>query len=148
MHYLMKTLPVLALLVTGVPLTATAHERSDSKANFDNEFDRTHASHQQPLHSRHGKRHDGLMAKVDVRQDRQWRRIKRGIRSGELSRKEAKKLKRQQRRIAGLKQAFLDDGRLSRKERHILMDRLDAASERIYRLKHNDRERGYHFAHK
>ena len=149
MHYLIKTLPVLAVLAIAIPVTASAHERSATKSNFDDSVGRPSASHQQSLPSYDAKHHDTYRAKVDARQERQWRRIKQGVRSGELNRKEVKKLKRQQRKIAGLERSFFDDGRLSRKERRVLMDRLDAASERIYRLKHNDRQSdGYDSAHR
>jgi hypothetical protein len=79
--------------------------------------------------------------RFEQRQDRQHWRIKQGIRSGELTRKEAKRLHRQQRRLEKLANRFADDGYLDRQERRELRRRLNAASDRIYRLKHNDRYR-------
>lgn len=81
-------------------------------------------------------------ASINARQDRQARRIKQGVRSGELVRKEAKQLRRQQRRIADLEHEFRADGRFSKKERRIIQAKLDKASDRIYELKHNHRSRG------
>ena len=66
------------------------------------------------------------------------------MRSGELTRKEAKRLRKQHRHIARLERKFSKDGFLSRHERRKLRRELDAASDRIYRLKHNDRYRGGH----
>lgn len=79
--------------------------------------------------------------KFDHRLDRQDMRIENGIESGELTRKEARRLRKQQRRIARLKRDFRRDGHLTRKERRTLKNELSRASKRIYRLKHNDRYR-------
>ncbi len=78
---------------------------------------------------------------VDRRQARQERRIEHGIESGELTRHEVRRLMRQQRKICDLEQAVEADGHLSRHERRMLHEKLDRASDRIYRLKHNDRRR-------
>jgi hypothetical protein len=85
-----------------------------------------------------GYRHDRL----EQRLDRQHWRIKQGVRSGELTRKEAKRLRKQQRHIARMENRFARDGHLDRHERRTLRRELDAASDRIYRLKHNDSYRG------
>ena len=79
--------------------------------------------------------------RFEQRQDRQHRRIQKGIRSGELTRKEAQRLRKQQRRIEKMADRFTYDGYLDRRERRELKRRLNAASDRIYRLKHNDRYR-------
>ncbi len=79
--------------------------------------------------------------RIEKRLDRQHHRIKRGVRSGELTWREAKRLHKQQRRIARLKRRFLDDGYLDHHEHNRLLRKLDRASDRIYRLKHNDRYR-------
>ena len=78
---------------------------------------------------------------LDKRQTRQLRRIEHGIDSGELTRKEARKLTRQQRQIARVEKEFSSDGHYSRKERRILEAKLDKAGGGIYRKKHNDRVR-------
>lgn len=71
----------------------------------------------------------------------QMRRIQQGIHSGELTRKEAKTLRREQRNIRRLKKRFVRDGRISRHERRTLKRRYVRADRRIYRLKHNHRVR-------
>ncbi|MDJ0739346.1 MAG: hypothetical protein QNJ91_06495 [Gammaproteobacteria bacterium] len=84
--------------------------------------------------------------RLEQRLDRQHYRIKQGVRSGELTRKEAKRLRRQQRHIAKLERRFYRDGYLDHHERRALRRKLNAASDRIYRLKHNDRVRYYDVA--
>ncbi len=81
--------------------------------------------------------------RIERRLDRQQMRIQEGVRSGELTRHEAQRLRQQHRRIVHLKRDFMSDGRLSHKERHALMERLDKASSHIYSLKHNRRDRGH-----
>lgn len=83
--------------------------------------------------------------RFEQRIDRQHDRIRHGIRNGELTRKEAKKLRRENRHIAKLERKFTRDGRLDRNERRTLRRELDQASRKIRKLKHNDRyrDRGY-----
>jgi Skp family chaperone for outer membrane proteins len=86
--------------------------------------------------------HDGY-SKFDQRIERQQQRIKQGVRTGELTKKEIKKLRKQQRHIKKLNRQFEKDGHLSHYERKTLKRKLNLASKRIYRLKHNDRYRRY-----
>lgn len=72
------------------------------------------------------------------RLERQQYRIEKGIDSGALTRKEAKKLRRQQRKIRMMVRHFREDGVLTRAERHKVRDKLDRASDRIWAFKHND----------
>ncbi len=78
--------------------------------------------------------------RVDKRQYQQQQRIAQGIESGRLTPREWAKLDRQQDKIARLENRFKSDGWLSRKEKRILNKKLNAASQRIYRLKHNGRQ--------
>lgn len=83
--------------------------------------------------------------RVDRRQDRQWDRIQDGINSGELSRGEARRLMRGQRRIARMEDRFERDGYISPRERRKLERSLNRMNKRIKRAKHNDLPRhGYH----
>lgn len=91
-----------------------------------------------PVQAGH-RHHDG--GGLEQRFDRQEQRIRHGVRAGELTRKEAKKLKKQQRGIARLERRFTRDGHLDRRERKVLHNRLDRASDRIARYKHNDNRR-------
>ena len=77
------------------------------------------------------------------RAERQKMRIKNGVKSGTLTKKEARKLRKQQKNLANLEEKFISDGFLSRSERKKLKKKRDKASDRIYRLKHNDEVRAY-----
>ncbi|MCP3669940.1 MAG: hypothetical protein GY814_05815 [Gammaproteobacteria bacterium] len=76
----------------------------------------------------------------DLEREQRWR-IKEGVRSGELTRKESKTLHREQRNIRRLKRHFVRDGRISRHERRTLRKRYSRAGRHIYRLTHNQRTR-------
>ncbi len=91
--------------------------------------------------------HDHKGGGIENRIDRQEHRIKKGIRSGELTKREAAKLRKNQRRVERMYDRFTDNGRLSRKERKKLQQALDKNSKKIYRLKHNDRQRDYRARH-
>jgi hypothetical protein len=84
--------------------------------------------------------HSGY-SKLDNRIEQQHNRINKGVRMGELTKKEAQKLRKQHRQIKKLSRQFNKDGHLSRFERKILKRELNLASHRIYDLKHNDRIR-------
>ena len=73
------------------------------------------------------------------RQVKQQKRIHQGLKSGELTPKEALQLEREQRRIQKTKQVALKDGKVTPKERLRLERQQNKANMRIYRLKHNDK---------
>lgn len=77
----------------------------------------------------------------DNREYRQQHRIHQGIRSGELTRSEAKNLQKQQYRIDRYQNRAISDGHLSVREQRKLEKKQDRASDRIYKKKHNDRDR-------
>ena len=87
---------------------------------------------------------DDGYSRFDKRVERQKSRIREGVKSGELTRKEASKLRNQQKKITKLERKFTKDGHLSRQERKKLEKKQDKASKKIYRLKHNDRYKGRH----
>ena len=82
------------------------------------------------------------------RMERQQNRIDRGVMNYQLTRKEAKQLRRQQRKIRYLAWRFYGDGHLSKKERRRLQRELDKSSRKIKRLKHNDLERYVNLHHR
>ena len=86
--------------------------------------------------------------RVDHRQTNQWRRISEGIDSGELSRHEAKRLLRNQKRLARMERRFERDGYYSPRERRKMERALDRASHRIKRAKNNDHHRSYGHGHR
>ena len=79
--------------------------------------------------------------RVTKRQVRQDVRIVQGVKNGELTRGETRRLARQQHRIQRAKRQAWSDGTLTRREKAGLELRQDKASRDIYRLKHNRRDR-------
>lgn len=75
------------------------------------------------------------------RQINQQKRIHRGVKSGEITKKEFKHLERQQVRLQKSKKRALSDGKLTGREKRKLEHLQDKASRHIYRAKHNDRDR-------
>ena len=78
---------------------------------------------------------------VHHRQHLQGGRIFQGVRSGELTRHETRRLVRQQRGTQRMKRRLRADGDLSAADRAKLHARQDFNSATIYRLKHNERKR-------
>ena len=76
---------------------------------------------------------------VQQRQHKQASRIQRGIAKGQLTRREIKKLKREQKNVAKQIRRYKRHNRLSYQDRHALIERMDHVSDRIIGLKHNDR---------
>ncbi|WP_455217034.1 hypothetical protein [Kaarinaea lacus] len=77
------------------------------------------------------------MDRIEQHIERQHYRIREGINSGELTRREARRLRDQQQYIVRLSQRFMHDGYLDRYEFRELQKVLEHASQQIYRLKHN-----------
>ncbi len=80
-----------------------------------------------------------LAGRVKNRQVKQQKRIHQGVNSGELTRRETVRLKKEQRHINRAKKRALSDGELTRKERIRLEKKQDRASRHVYRAKHNER---------
>ncbi len=83
----------------------------------------------------------GDAATSDERQERQQDRIEQGIKSGELTKREAARLERQEAKIAAEEKAFRSDGKLSVRERAKLQRDLNKTSRHIYRQKHDAQTR-------
>jgi len=64
------------------------------------------------------------------------------VRSGELTKKEAKRLRKQQKNIAKTKRAAKADGQVTRKEKARLRKKQARASKDIYIQKHDGQKRG------
>lgn len=79
--------------------------------------------------------------KIHHRQKNQKRRIGQGIRSGELTAREASRLGKQQKRIQHKKRHFKADGRFNKRERARIHQFQNRASKNIYRKKHNNKHR-------
>ena len=79
--------------------------------------------------------------KVVKTQVKQHQPIKHGVKSGELTRAEATRLKKQQSNIQRTKKAAKADGVVTRKERAVIKAKQTKASKNIYRKKHNAQDR-------
>jgi hypothetical protein len=141
----------LAALATGG--IAVAHESpGHGHGPRHHHGERDHRRHQAKVHwqrkDAHGdhrsdRRDRRFERRVDKRQDKQLSRISKGWRSGDLTRREFKDLKRQQHRIERMQQRFDDDGRYSKAERKRLKAALERADRRIHAARH-DRDRRHH----
>lgn len=79
--------------------------------------------------------------KINKRQKYQKHRIKHGIRNGSLNKKEAKRLRRQQKKLNQREARLRKDG-LTKKERHSLRRQQDKLSKNIYKQKNDRQNRG------
>jgi Flp pilus assembly protein TadB len=78
---------------------------------------------------------------VDNRERRQQKRIRRGVKSGSLTRHEAARLERQQARTRRLEAKAKSDGKVTRRERARLQHRENRTSRHVYRQKHDAQTR-------
>lgn len=77
------------------------------------------------------------------REHKQQTRIKAGVKSKELTVGEAKRLRKGQKHIDRMQKKFkADDGVVDAKEKMRLENAQDKQSAKIYKLKHNEKERG------
>ena len=79
--------------------------------------------------------------KATTRQVKQVVRIADGQQSGELTRREARQLKRQQRKINSAKKMAKADGTVTKREKRTLNRMQNKANRNIRRKKHNQRSR-------
>jgi hypothetical protein len=75
--------------------------------------------------------------RINAHQHHQRARIQQGVRSGELTRGETRRLAEEQRDIRQLERAYKSDGSLTTAERHDLRHEQRQASRDIYRQKHD-----------
>lgn len=76
-------------------------------------------------------------ASINQRQQKQAQRIGHGVKSGQLTAFETKRLLKQQANIAHTKRRFKADGQFSRGERARLQHMQNHASARIFKQKHD-----------
>ena len=79
--------------------------------------------------------------RVNARQHNQHARIVQGVRSGELTRHETRRLAETQRDVRQLERAYKSDGQLTRAERRDLNHEQNQASRAIRRQKHDGQSR-------
>ncbi len=82
-----------------------------------------------------------MAGRVGKRQVRQQKRIHQGVKSGELTGREAYRLEREQHRLQRAKRRAWSDGELTNREKLRLEHKQNKASRHIRRAKHNDRKR-------
>ncbi|NLZ40479.1 MAG: hypothetical protein GX886_04345 [Comamonadaceae bacterium] len=78
---------------------------------------------------------------IDQRETNQFARIQQGVASGQLTRRETRRLEREQAAIARTEDRAKADGVVTRSERRRLHTMQDAASRDIYRQKHDRQQR-------
>ena len=144
----MNLKPITVFFVTAILAicfgfsTAWAGDRSHRRGN-DNGIKNGHHQRDRQMKSRPGKFQDRI---TTLRQTRQAGRIKHGVRSGQITRPEAKRLRTQQRRINRAYHRMTADGRYDRYERRRMQQMQYRASQHIYRAKHNPARR-HHYHH-
>ena len=79
--------------------------------------------------------------RVDKRERHQQKRIHQGVRSGELTRREARRMERQQAVTHAEEAAAKADGKVTKRERRHLNRRENRTSRRIYKQKHDAQKR-------
>jgi len=128
-------------------LSALSLMAGSSQANDWGHFERTNAPYFPDHHGfdRPGFDHRGPDVfqrpeagyNIDARQQHQMEQIMRGLRSGELSRHEARYLIREQKEIEQMQRHYLADGRLNHDEWLQLDRRLEHAARDIHTEKHD-----------
>jgi len=78
---------------------------------------------------------------INQRERHQQRRIADGVRDGELTQKEARKLEKEQSKIHSAEAKAKADGEFTAKERAKIQKRQDEASHHIYKEKHDKQAR-------
>ena len=78
---------------------------------------------------------------VNQRERRQQRRIADGVKDGELTQKEARKLEKEQAKIHAAEAKAKADGEFTAKERAKIQKKQDKASRKIYKEKHDKQTR-------
>ncbi|MCH9807214.1 MAG: hypothetical protein K0U74_05740 [Alphaproteobacteria bacterium] len=122
---------ILTTMTAGV-LLAASYMPSAAHGSSNTTRYSTQAGHHQPVHDR----------SINDRQARQQKAIERGRRSGRITWREGRKLRREQKRIARLEDYFRNsDRRLDRFERHVLHIVLDAARDHIRAQKRDGQRR-------
>ncbi len=79
-------------------------------------------------------------AVINQRQENQDKRIDQGVKNGELTKKEARKLEREQTHIEKMENKAEADGKITKGEMRRIEKAQNKASADIHRKKHNDRK--------
>ena len=79
---------------------------------------------------------------INKQQHEQQKRIRQGVRSGELTRGETRRLEKDEREIRQEERAAKADGTVTAEERREINKDLNKTNRQIYRAKHNNRQPG------
>jgi len=79
---------------------------------------------------------------LDRREQQQVQRIRQGVQSGELTRREAAGLRQGQVQLRRMEHRAKSDGEVTARERARLQHKANVESRQIFRKKHNARSRG------
>jgi hypothetical protein len=74
---------------------------------------------------------------INKREVKQNQRIKEGVKTGQLTKGEAKYLHKEQKEIRSSKRSAKSDGKVSKGERKMIRSEQNQANKDIYKLKHN-----------
>jgi len=75
--------------------------------------------------------------RIDQRQENQQQRIDQGVKSGELTQKEAARLEKGQARVQKMEDKAAADGKVTKKESRRIEHAQDVQSKRIHKQKHD-----------
>ncbi|HUP94378.1 MAG TPA: hypothetical protein VM164_05675 [Burkholderiales bacterium] len=79
--------------------------------------------------------------RIDQRQENQQKRIDKGVQSGALNEKEARRLEKGQQRVQKAENKAMADGTVTAKEKRKIEHMQDNQSKKIYREKHDKQVR-------
>lgn len=114
------------------PSTERAEHRTGKRDDRQARHDRSRSGNHDSARS------DRFAARFDARQDRQRKKIRKGLHRGDLTRSEGRHLRSQQRRIDHMADRFGRDGHFSRGERKRLAKAQKRARRTIRSARHND----------
>jgi hypothetical protein len=76
--------------------------------------------------------------RIDNRQEKQDERIEKGLKKGELTKKEARRLEKGQERVDDLEEKALSDGKVTKREKRRIEKAQDKQSQRIFNERHDE----------
>jgi hypothetical protein len=79
--------------------------------------------------------------RVDERQEKQDNRIEKGLRRGELTKKEAQRLEKGQDRVDNLEEKALEDGKVTKREKKRIEKAQDTQSREIRKQRHDEQKK-------
>jgi hypothetical protein len=76
--------------------------------------------------------------RIDKRQESQDERIEKGLKKGQLTKKEGRRLEKGQEHVENLEEKALEDGKVTKREKQRIDKAQDKQSQRIYKQRHDD----------